>query len=55
MLEEYAKKFKELHRKETGEELSNQKALESFQKLAEVLKFVYKRIPKNDFERLDTS
>jgi hypothetical protein len=54
-LEKYVKQFKELHKQKTGRDLSDQEALENFQKLAEMVRHIYKQIPKEDFEPIDTS
>lgn len=53
LFEEYAKKFQKIHKERTAEELSDEEALENFKKLVEMVRRVYKPIPKDDFERID--
>lgn len=53
--EKYSQKLKELHKKKTGEDISDAQALEFFMSLIELVRHVYKPIPrskKKEFERL---
>lgn len=44
-------KFKEIYKKETGEDISDEEALDSATSLVEMVRLVYKPIKKADFEK----
>ena len=48
--EKYLERYKALHKQKTGEELSNQAALEHFNKLITLVRKTYRPIPAKDKE-----
>jgi hypothetical protein len=50
---EDVKKFKELYKKETGEDISEEEALDSVTSLVEMVRLVYKPIKKSDLNKFE--
>lgn len=50
---EDAARFKELYKKETGEDISDEEALECATSLVEMIKLIYKPIKKSDLDKLE--
>ena len=46
-------KFKELYKKETGKDISDEEALECATSLVEMIKLVYKPIKKSDLDKFE--
>lgn len=46
-------KFKELYKKETGEDISDEEALDSVTSLVEMIKLIYKPIKKSEFDKYE--
>lgn len=51
--EEDVKKFKELYKKETGKDISDEEALDSATSLVEMIRLIYKPIKKSDLDKLE--
>jgi rubrerythrin len=49
---EHLDKFKELYKKKTGKDISDQDALESATKLINLVKAVYKPMTKDDYDKV---
>lgn len=48
---EDAAKFKELYKKETGKDISDEEAMKSITSLVNLLRIIYRPIKKSDFEK----
>jgi hypothetical protein len=48
---EQLKEFKKIYKKEFGEDISDEDALESATKLIEMVKLIYRPIKKSDYEK----
>ena len=48
-------KFKELYKKETGEDISDEEALSSVASLVEMIKLIYKPIKKSGLDKYEKS
>jgi rubrerythrin len=49
---EHLDKFKELYKKKTGKDISDQDALESATKLINLVKAVYRPMTKDDYDKV---
>jgi competence transcription factor ComK len=43
---EYIRRYKKIHREKTGVDLSNQEAIDLFEKLTTLVSVIYRSIPK---------
>ena len=51
--EKYLERFKAIHKKKTGKDISDQDALASFTKLITLVKAIYRPIPKEWLDEYD--
>lgn len=52
-MEEDVKKFKELYKKETGKDISDEEALDSVTSLVEMIRLIYKPIKKSNLDKIE--